>query len=139
MSDATPSPDPRPEPEPARDFAAWNAPLFATEPAPVPQDSTPKKQRPAWQKITVGVAALGLAFTAGFATSAGTSGSSGDGQQGPGGQPPGISQNGYGFGGQDGFPGGQGGQPPGMGQDGSGQNGAQGGTTQDQSTTGQGT
>jgi len=145
MSDATSGPESGQAA--ARDFGALNPPPFATEPAddtsppaglsgPAPA-TTAKRRLPAWQKIAGGVVALGLAFTAGFFTSTGVSGSSdssGDGQ-GPGGQPPGISQDGYGFGGQGG-PGGQGGQPPGMGQDGSGQNGS--GTT-GSGTTGQGT
>ena len=131
MSDATSGPESGSAA--ARDFGALNPPPFATESAEPTEPAEPepagnaKKRLPTWQKIAGGVVALGLAFTAGFFTStgvSGSSGSSGDGQ-GPGGQRPGISQDGYGFGGQGGQDG-QGGQPPGMSQDGSG-------------TTGQGT
>jgi len=128
MSDATSGPESGSAA--ARDFGALNPPPFATEPAEPEPAVNAKRRLPAWQKIAGGVVALGLAFTAGFFTStgvSGSSGSSGDGQ-GPGGQRPGISQDGYGFGGQ----GGQDGQPPGRGQDGQdGQDGS--------GTTGQGT
>jgi len=133
MSDA--SSTPVPADEPARDFAALNTPLYATPPAESEAPPTPaKRSLKPWQKIAGGVAALGIAFGAGFGVSAATSSSSTD--TGNGG-PPGMTQDGYGFGGGQGGRGQGGGFPGGGGQGGQQQGGTQDGTQQ--GTTGQGT